>query len=63
MNTSPRVIVPWLKEPVVSEPSPMETTIISRAQSILTTTGVPGPRLPYEQALDIVRWAERTPIQ
>lgn len=49
---------PWgqLSEPIDIR----ETHIISRAQSILTMDGKPGPRLPYAQALDVVNWHGKT---
>lgn len=34
-----------------------------RAQSILTDAGSLGPLLPYEQALDVVRWHESQPAR
>ena len=37
---------------------PDHTLARYRAQSILTETGAPGPLLPYDQALDVVRWHE-----
>lgn len=42
---------------------PMETTIRTRAQSILTEAGSPGPLLPYGQALDVVRWHDSQPAR
>ena len=52
---------PWT--PVQATPNPGHTAIIYRAQSILTMNGKLGPILPYEQALDVVKWADRTPVK
>lgn len=54
----------WLRSPVKSTPNPGHNVIIYKAQSILTMNGEVGPVLEYEQALDVVRWAEQQgPVQ
>jgi hypothetical protein len=51
-------IDPLIKDTITANPDPMEAVVIARAQSLLTANGEVGPVLPYQQALDIVRWAE-----
>jgi hypothetical protein len=37
-----------------------EQWIRQRAMSLLTEAGDPGPLLPFDQALDVVNWHERS---
>lgn len=50
---------PMIGMAIIANANPMETVTVSRAQSILTMNGEVGPVLSYEQALDVVAWAER----
>lgn len=49
----------WLEMASTSS-NAYEQWIRQRAQSLLTETGDLGPLLPYEQALDVVQWHERS---
>lgn len=49
----------WL-EMASTSTNAYEQSIRTRAQSLLTEAGDPGPLLPYEQARDVVDWHERS---
>jgi hypothetical protein len=58
----PKPINPLIPEVITANANPMDSVIISRAQSILTGSwmghGI-GPVLPVEQAQDVIEWAKR----
>lgn len=58
MNESP------CSNAVTAMPNPADTVVIYKAQSILTMGGQIGPVLDYNEALDVIRWAEQNgPVQ